>query len=242
MLNYKIYSHNFQLGFQKALSPNMEGIVNVHYDILTAMIGVLILVGYLLTRSIYLFNSTSKIKSREIIHHDQVILEVTWTILPIIILFIIGVPSIALLYASNELVETSLTIKVIGNQWYWTYEYSDLDLMFDSYMVAEEDLNHGELRLLEVDHRLILPSLTHVKVLMTSADVIHSWAIPSLGIKIDACPGRINSITMFMKKVGIYYGQCSEICGVNHGFMPIVVQAVNELQYVDWVNSVLKNQ
>lgn len=242
MQNHKVYSYNLQLGFQEPLSPNMEGIVNVHYDILITMVGILILVGYLMSRSIYLFSTKGRLKSRKIKHHDQMVLEIVWTIIPIIILFIIGIPSIALLYASNELVETNLTIKIIGNQWYWTYEYSDLDLIFDSYMISEEDLDYGELRLLEVDHRLIVPSLTHIKLLISSADVIHSWAVPSLGIKIDACPGRLNAVNMFIKKTGVFYGQCSEICGVNHGFMPIVVQAINELQYINWINYVLSNQ
>lgn len=239
MIEHKIYSYNWQLGFQSAYSPSMQGIVNVHFDILIVMLSILVLVSYLLARAIYLFASHNKLKSENMNHEDQVFLEVAWTILPMIILFIIGIPSIALLYASNELVDTNMTIQVIGNQWYWTYEYNDIDLTFDSYMVFEDDLNYGELRLLEVDHRLVVPSLTHIKLLVTSSDVIHSWAIPSLGIKIDACPGRLNAITMFIKKSGIFYGQCSEICGVNHAFMPIVVQAINELQYLDWVNKVL---
>lgn len=239
MIEHKIYSYKWQFGFQSAYSPNMQGIVNVHFDILIVMVSILVLVSYLLVRSIYLFDSTTKLTSQHMNHKDQVFLEVAWTILPMIILFIIGIPSIALLYATNELVDTNMTIQVIGNQWYWTYEYNDIDLTFDSYMVFEDDLNYGELRLLEVDHRLIVPSSTHIKVLITSSDVVHSWAIPSLGIKIDACPGRLNAITMFIKKSGIFYGQCSEICGVNHGFMPIVVQAINEIQYLDWINKVL---
>ena len=242
MLDHKIYSHHWQLGFQRAFSPNMEGIVNVHYDILITMLSILILVGYLLGRTIYLFSSKNKLEGENINHQDQVFLELSWTILPIVILLVIGIPSIALLYASNELLETNLTIQVIGNQWYWTYEYNDIDLTFDSYMIFDEDLNFGELRLLEVDHRLVIPSLTHIKVLVTSADVIHSWAIPSLGIKVDACPGRLNAITMFVKKSGVFYGQCSEICGVNHAFMPIVIQALNELQYIDWINTILLNE
>lgn len=239
MIEHKIYSYKWQFGFQSAYSPNMQGIVNVHFDILIVMVSILVLVSYLLARSIYLFDSSTKLTSQDMNHKDQVFLEVAWTILPMIILFIIGIPSIALLYATNELVDTNMTIQVIGNQWYWTYEYNDIDLTFDSYMVFEDDLNYGELRLLEVDHRLIVPSSTHIKVLITSSDVLHSWAIPSLGIKIDACPGRLNAITMFIKKSGIFYGQCSEICGVNHGFMPIVVQAINEIQYLDWINKVL---
>lgn len=237
----KIYSHNWQLGFQKAFSPEMEGIVNVHYDLLVVILSIVVLVAYLLSRAIYLFNGNNRLFKINVDHTDQVFLEVTWTIIPIIILFIIGIPGISLLYASGEPISTNMSIQVIGNQWYWTYEYNDIDLSFDSYMIFEDDLNFGELRLLEVDHRLVVPSLTHIKLLVTSSDVIHSWAVPSLGIKIDACPGRLNAITLFIKKNGIFYGQCSEICGVNHAFMPIVVQAINEIQYIDWINSILSS-
>jgi len=240
MNDYKIYAYPKQLSFQNPFSPNMEGIVDVHNDIMVVMLSILVFVTYLLARCIYFFNNKNNILPKKINHTDQVFLEIVWTIIPIVILFIIGIPSIALLYATNELINPNLTVQVIGSQWYWTYEYNDVDISFDSYMILEDDLEFGELRLLEVDHRLILPSNTHIKVLVTSSDVLHSWAIPALGIKMDACPGRLNYITLFIKKTGIFYGQCSEICGVNHGFMPIVVQAINEIQFIDWLNNVLE--
>ena len=146
---------------------------------------------------------------------------------------LIAVPSFALLYAIEEFVEPSLTVKCTGHQWYWCYEYSNCknaDLAeqidgykFESYMTPTEELKVGELRLLEVDHRLPLPINAHVQVTVTAADVLHCWAVPALGIKIDACPGRLNQTSIFIKRSGVFYGQCSEICGVNHGFMPIVV-------------------
>lgn len=239
MTDYKIYAYPKQLSFQNPFSPTMEGIVDVHNDIMVVMLSILVFVTYLLARCIYFFNNKNSILPKKINHTDQVFLEIVWTIIPIVILFIIGIPSIALLYATNELINPNLTVQVIGSQWYWTYEYNDVDLSFDSYMILEDDLEFGELRLLEVDHRLILPSNTHIKVLVTSSDVLHSWAIPALGIKMDACPGRLNYITLFIKKTGIFYGQCSEICGVNHGFMPIVIQAINEIQFIDWLNNIL---
>jgi cytochrome c oxidase subunit 2 len=137
-----------------------------------------------------------------------------------------------------------MTLKCIGNQWFWAYEYSDYvsgddveTVAFDSYMVPEDDLNPGELRLLEVDNRIILPSRTHIRVLVTAADVLHSWAVPALGVKMDACPGRLNQTSIFLNREGVFYGQCSEICGVNHGFMPIVVESVSLDKYVSWVLS-----
>ena len=132
----------------------------------------------------------------------------------------------------------------MGHQWYWSYEYSDYttveggeSLNFDSYMIPDDDLTLGSFRLLEVDNRIVLPVNTHIRVLVTAADVLHSWAIPSLGVKVDACPGRLNQVSLFMKREGVFYGQCSEICGVNHGFMPIVVQGVSLEQYIEWIQN-----
>jgi heme/copper-type cytochrome/quinol oxidase subunit 2 len=140
----------------------------------------------------------------------------------------------------EESIDPLLTIKAIGNQWYWTYDYSDnyseLDnrIVFDSYMLQENDLDIGHFRLLEVDNRVIVPTNIHIRLMITSSDVLHSWAVPSLGIKLDACPGRINQTSMFLKREGVFYGQCSEICGINHGFMPIVVEAVPLKTFVEW--------
>lgn len=173
-------------------------------------------------------------------------IEIIWTIIPSIILIIIAIPSFILLYSMDEVVtdNLSLTIKVIGHQWYWSYQISDLrqesynkeaidySMAFDSYMVQEEDLNKGELRLLEVDNALKIPVKTHIRVIVSSTDVLHSWAVPSLGVKVDAVPGRLNQTSMFIKRDGLYYGQCSEICGINHAFMPIKIQTIPKW----WVN------
>jgi cytochrome c oxidase subunit 2 len=158
-------------------------------------------------------------------------LEVFWTVVPALLLITIAYPSFTLLYALDDLTVPSLTIKIIGHQWYWSYEIHGVDLTddisFDSYMISTPDLVEGQFRLLEVDNRLYLPTNTHIRLLITSADVLHSWTIPSFGIKVDACPGRLNQASLFIKRSGIYFGQCSEICGINHGFMPIVVVAAH---------------
>ena len=143
----------------------------------------------------------------------------------------------------DEIVSPTITIKALGHQWYWSYEYSDYvndnfePINFDSYMIPEEDLEKGQLRLLEVDNHMVIPINTHIRIIVSAADVLHSWAIPSLGIKCDAIPGRLNQASLFVKREGLYYGQCSEICGVNHGFMPIVVEAVNLKYYVNWLSN-----
>ena len=142
------------------------------------------------------------------------------------------------------MIDPALTLKVVGHQWYWSYEFSDYvtldggkNLDFDSYMLALGDLTLGNLRLLEVDNRVVLPINTHIRIIVTAADVLHSWAIPSFGLKVDACPGRLNQTSLFIKREGTYYGQCSEICGVNHGFMPICIEAVSLEDYVAWISS-----
>jgi cytochrome c oxidase subunit 2 len=170
-------------------------------------------------------------------------IEVVWTVTPSLILMVIAVPSFALIYSMDEVIDPAVTLKVQGFQWYWVYEYSDYAdksgnaISFESYMVTEDDLKEGQLRLLEVDNRVVLPTNTHLRVLVTAGDVLHCWAIPSFGVKMDACPGRLNQISMFIKRGGVYYGQCSEICGINHGFMPIVVEAVPVEKYVSWVSA-----
>lgn len=184
--------------------------------------------------------NTVQIYSTGINHHTPI--EIAWTITPALILMLIAVPSFALLYSIEEFVEPSLTVKCTGHQWYWCYEYSnckDADFAehinghkFESYMVPTSDLEEGNLRLLEVDNRLLLPIKSHVQVTVTAADVLHSWAVPALGVKIDACPGRLNQTSVFIKRPGVFYGQCSEICGVNHGFMPIVVRGVGMEEFV----------
>nr|BCN86735.1 cytochrome c oxidase subunit 2 [Acanthaster planci] len=167
-------------------------------------------------------------------------LETIWTIIPAIILIFIALPSLQLLYLMDEVNDPFLTIKAIGHQWYWSYEYADYrELEFDSYMIPTSDLSSGMPRLLEVDNRLILPAQTPIRVLVSSADVLHSWAIPSLGVKMDAVPGRLNQVNFFISRCGIFYGQCSEICGANHSFMPIVIETTNFSSFETWVSNFL---
>ena len=157
----------------------------------------------------------------------------------------IALPSLRLLYLMDEVIDPALTIKVVGHQWYWSYEYSDyqsVSIEFDSYMIPSSELRKGELRLLEVDNRLIVPIETEVRVLVTGGDVLHSFAVPALNVKIDAVPGRLNQTSFFLKRPGVFYGQCSEICGANHSFMPIVVEGVSLEKYMNWIESFVTSQ
>lgn len=233
----------WQLYFQEAASPAMEGIINLHNDIMAILTFVAIFVMWMMSRTMWLFDSSRNKIASKVVHGTTI--ELVWTIVPSLILVTIAVPSFALLYSMDEVIDPAITLKVIGHQWYWSYEYSDYNtsdksIQFDSYMIAEEDLELGQLRLLEVDNRVILPINTHVRVLITSTDVIHAWAIPSLGVKCDAYPGRLNQINTFIKREGIFHGQCSELCGVNHGFMPIVVEAVSLKDYISWISAQLE--
>lgn len=235
--DHKIYAKHQQLSFQDPYSPIMEGIINLHHDILTWLVAIILFISWILIKTISTFNYKKNRYPIEIKHNESIVLEIVWTIIPSLILLTIAIPSFALLYSIDEIIDPTLTIKVIGYQWYWEYEYPDLgdnQLVFQSYMINEDDLALGELRLLEVDNRLVIPTQTHIRVLVTANDVLHSWAIPSLGIKMDAVPGRLNQVSLFAKQTGIYYGQCSEICGVNHGFMPIVVESLPFNDFMRW--------
>lgn len=168
------------------------------------------------------------------------IIEIVWTVIPSIVLILIAIPSFMLLYAIDEIVYPQITVKILGHQWFWSYESYDIFnseaktiYKYDSYMIPSDELNVGQLRLLEVDLPLYLPIRTHIRLLITSSDVLHSWAVPALGVKMDAVPGRLNQVSIFIKRVGVFYGQCSEICGINHGFMPIVVKAIPVDNYLN---------
>nr|YP_009948649.1 cytochrome c oxidase subunit II [Arma custos]QOH97830.1 cytochrome c oxidase subunit II [Arma custos] len=166
-------------------------------------------------------------------------IELIWTMLPAITLIFIALPSLRLLYMIDEINNPSVTLKVIGHQWYWSYEYSDFsDTEFDSYMKPSNELDMENMRLLDVDNRTVLPMNTQTRVVITAADVLHSWAVPALGIKIDAVPGRLNQGTLNMNRPGIMYGQCSEICGANHSFMPIVIESTTTENFLKWIKSV----
>jgi cytochrome c oxidase subunit 2 len=232
-------AQNWQFGFQDPASPIMQGIIDLHHDIMTIMVFILLFVVWMLLRSITCFDvSKSPMPSR--FTHGTAI-EIAWTLTPSLILVLIAIPSFSLLYSTDELNEPALTLKVMGHQWYWTYEYSDYvdtlgnSVIFDSYMISEDDLENGQLRLLEVDNRVVLPAQTHIRVIISSADVLHCWAVPALGVKCDAVPGRLNQVSVFMDREGVFYGQCSEICGANHAFMPIVVESTSVENFSDWI-------
>nr|YP_009476551.1 cytochrome oxidase subunit II [Prototheca ciferrii]AVM80909.1 cytochrome oxidase subunit II [Prototheca ciferrii] len=234
----------WQIGLQDPATPIAHGLVDLHHDIMFFLFIILVFVFWMIGRVLYNFHYTKNPIPEKVIHGT--VIEIVWTVTPSLILIVIAVPSFALLYSLDEVVDPALTIKVIGHQWYWTYEYSDYavsddqSIVFDSYMIPEEDLELGQLRLLEVDNRVVVPVNTHIRVIITAADVIHSWAIPSLGVKCDAVPGRLNQVPLFVKREGIFYGQCSEICGVNHGFMPIAIEAVSLEDYLSWVTTKLE--
>lgn len=208
------------------------------------MLIILVFVIWMLARTLYHFREGNNPVPEKILHGTTI--EIAWTIAPSLILVFIAIPSFALLYSMDEVVDPAVTVKAIGHQWYWSYEYSDYNqsdeesVAFDSYMIPEDDLSVGQLRLLDVDNRVVVPANLHVRLIITSADVLHSWAVPSLGIKCDAVPGRLNQVSMFIKRQGVFYGQCSELCGANHGFMPIVVEAVSLQDYVAWVANKLE--
>lgn len=221
----------WQLGFQDAASPVMEEIIYFHDQIMFILTIILTGVFWVIVRAL-----TIKHYYRYLI--DGTLIEVIWTLIPAVLLVFIAFPSLKLLYLMDEVIDPALTIKAIGHQWYWSYEYSDYGsetIDFDSYMIPTTDLSKGDLRLLEVDNRLIVPIQTQVRVLVTGGDVLHSFAVPSLSVKIDAVPGRLNQTSFFIKRPGVFYGQCSEICGANHSFMPIVIEAVSLDKFIHWV-------
>nr|USH58258.1 cytochrome c oxidase subunit II [Menura novaehollandiae] len=216
-----------QLGFQDASSPIMEELIEFHDHALMVALAICSLVLYLLALMLSGKLSSSTVDAQEI--------ELVWTILPAIVLIMLALPSLQILYMMDEIDEPDLTLKAIGHQWYWSYEYTDFkDLTFDSYMTPTTDLPLGHYRLLEVDHRVIVPMESSVRVIVTADDVLHSWAVPSLGVKTDAIPGRLNQTSFVASRPGIFYGQCSEICGANHSYMPIVVESAPLSYFESW--------
>nr|YP_002265590.1 cytochrome c oxidase subunit II [Tetraphalerus bruchi]ACF35123.1 cytochrome c oxidase subunit II [Tetraphalerus bruchi] len=216
------------LMLQDSASPQMEQLMFFHDHTLLILITITILVSYMLSSL-----STSKLKNRFLLEGQTI--EVIWTVLPAITLVFIAMPSLRLLYLLDEINNPIITFKTIGHQWYWSYEYSDFKkLEFDSYMTPYEK---GNFRLLDVDNRVILPLSSQIRVLVTAADVIHSWTVPSLGVKIDSTPGRLNQTNFFMNRPGLFFGQCSEICGANHSFMPIVIESIPMNPFLKWICS-----
>ena len=220
-----------QLAFQDAASPLISQLIFFHDHAITIIVLIITLVTYILLSLTF-----NKSTNRYLFEAQTT--ETLWTILPAFILLFLALPSLRLLYLLDEVRSPSLTLKATGHQWYWTYEYSDFkNLEFDSYILPADDLLPGQFRLLETDNRAILPIYTETRILVTAADVIHSWTVPSLGVKADAIPGRLNQLGLTITRPGIFYGQCSEICGANHSFIPIVIESVNTQSFINWLNS-----
>lgn len=239
----------WQTHLSEPASATFEGILLFNKHLLFLLIAIVLLVGWLLFYAILYFSEFKNITSSKFVHSTT--LEIVWTSIPAIILLFLATPSFTLLYGADEIVNSELTLKIIGHQWFWSYEISDFNscqkteqnLKYVCYMLVLEGLpktQMGYFRLLETNKRVILPTQTHLRLLVTAADVLHSWTVPSFGLKVDACPGRLNQVNLYIKRAGLFFGQCSEICGVNHGFMPIAIVALPTLQFHNYVSSKLE--
>jgi cytochrome c oxidase subunit 2 len=226
----------WQMNLQEAASPMMAGITDMHNFLLIVIAVIAIIVGCLLSYVVWRFRASKNPIPTTRTHNT--VLEIIWTFIPVIIVVMITIPSVKLMFEMEKSHDPDMTVKVTGKQWYWTYEYPSVKgkkISFDSLLIEDKNLKPGQLRLLEVDNRMVVPVGTTVQVIITAADVLHSFAVPALGIKKDAVPGRINETWFRIEKEGVYYGQCSELCGKSHGFMPIAVHAVSKADFAAWV-------
>jgi cytochrome c oxidase subunit 2 len=225
---------DWQLGFQEAASSSMREIVNFHDKLLLPIIiAISVFVLFLMVYACIRFRASRNPNPSTTTHNVAV--EVLWTLIPCLILIVMAVPSFKILYKQDTIPKADVTVKAIGYQWYWGYEYPDENIIFDSYMIETKDLKKDQPRLLAVDNEVVVPVNKVVKVLITANDVLHAWALPSFGVKRDAVPGRINETWFKAEKVGTYYGQCSELCGIKHAFMPITVRVVTDEEYQEWL-------
>nr|YP_009185842.1 cytochrome c oxidase subunit II [Gabronthus thermarum]ALO70582.1 cytochrome c oxidase subunit 2 [Gabronthus thermarum] len=214
---------------QDSASPLMEQLLFFHDHAIMILLMITILVGYIMTS--ILFN---KLNYRYLLEGQMI--ELIWTILPAITLIFIALPSLRLLYLLDEINNPMITVKSIGHQWYWSYEYDDFQSIdFDSYMIPMNENKIHDFRLLDVDNRMAIPYNSQIRMIVTAADVLHSWTIPALSVKIDATPGRLNQTSFFINRTGIFFGQCSEICGANHSFMPIVMESISTDYFMKWI-------
>ena len=226
---------DWQLGFQNPASDGMRDIVNFHNNLLLPIIiAISVFVLFLMLYACVRFRASANPNPSKRTHNVTV--EILWTLIPCLILIVMAVPSFKILYKQDTIPKADLTIKAIGYQWYWGYEYPDENIIFDSYMIEEKDLRADQPRLLAVDNEVVVPVNKVIKVLITANDVLHAWALPSFGVKRDAVPGRINETWFKAEKEGTYYGQCSELCGIKHAFMPITVRVVSEDDYQEWLS------
>nr|YP_005255126.1 cytochrome c oxidase subunit II [Fergusonina taylori]ADY85993.1 cytochrome c oxidase subunit II [Fergusonina taylori] len=218
------------LSLQDSASPLMEQLTFFHDHTLLILLMITVFVSYLMSSLLY-----NKYTNRFLLHGQTI--EIIWTILPAFILLFIAMPSLRLLYLLDEINTPMITLKSIGHQWYWSYEYSDfMNIEFDAYMIpkTEQNLNNN-FRLLDVDNRISIPVNAQIRILVSATDVIHSWTIPSLGVKVDGTPGRLNQTNFFINRPGLFFGQCSEICGANHSFMPIAIESVPVNKFIKWI-------
>nr|YP_010934981.1 cytochrome c oxidase subunit II [Ornithodoros improvisus]WKW52629.1 cytochrome c oxidase subunit II [Ornithodoros improvisus] len=216
------------LSFPNSNSPIMEQLIFFHDHSMMVIILITIITLYMIMNiSLNSYSSRYMMEGQEI--------ETLWTIVPAIILIYIALPSLRLLYLMEESFYPSISSKIIGHQWYWSYEFPDFNIEYDSFMIPFDETANQNFRLLDVDNRIVLPFNTNTRLLITSADVIHSWTIPTLGVKMDAVPGRLNQISSTANRPGIYYGQCSEICGANHSFMPISMEITSLTNFLNWI-------
>ena len=232
----------WQMALQEGASPVQEGITELFHSVGFYLIVILFGVFWTIASTVYHNHKTNNPITHHINHGTAI--ELVWTISPALLLIVIAFPSFKLLYLTDEVFTPSMTIKAVGHQWYWSYEYSDFlnedgeSIEFDSYMIPESDLEDGQLRLLDVDNNVVIPVDTNIRFIVTGQDVIHSFAVPSLGMKVDGIPGRLNQAATIAEREGLFYGQCSELCGILHGFMPICVEAVSPEKYLEWMESV----
>ncbi len=226
---------DWQLGFQNPASDGMRDIVNFHNNLLLPIIiAISVFVLFLMLYACVRFRASANPNPSKRTHNVTV--EILWTLIPCLILIVMAVPSFKILYKQDTIPKADLTIKAVGYQWYWGYEYPDENIIFDSYMIEEKDLRADQPRLLSVDNEVVVPVNKVVKVLITANDVLHAWALPAFGVKRDAVPGRINETWFKAEKEGTYYGQCSELCGIKHAFMPITVKVVSDEDYEEWLS------
>lgn len=224
----------WQMGFQEAATPFMEKVVSFDNLLLYIITAITVFVLVLLLYCMFRFNSKANPVPSKTTHNT--LIEVLWTVLPILVLLVIAIPSFRLLYFDRTFPEIDMTIKATGNQWNWSYAYPDHGpIEFDSLMLQDDERKEGQPRLLSVDNQVVVPVNKNIRVIVTASDVIHNWAVPAFGIKIDAVPGRLNEIWFRATETGIYYGQCSELCGKDHAFMPIAVRVVSDAEFAEWV-------
>lgn len=223
-----------QINFQDAASPIIEQLHYFHDHTIIVLVIITAIVAYIIGA---MFNN--KNINRNLLDGQKI--ETAWTILPVFVLIVIAIPSLRLLYLLDEVSDPSITLKTIGHQWYWSYEYSDFKhTEFDSYIVPTNELDKIGFRLLDVDNRTVLPIQTQVRILITAADVLHSWTVPALGVKVDATPGRLNQTRFLSSRPGVFFGQCSEICGANHRFIPIIIESVNIKSFINWIQNIIE--